>query len=453
MLDTIKVGILLTQNQHRKILAVANDQDRWQWVQFNPLLGELRCIRSTGLVKTDSHSHHRELRWDIDAAWSAECRLWIEFSIPKFWYGHNIHLLHYPIAALATLKKLLEQFFRLTGKARLPDPGNWILYRADLCYAWRFPNQTTAQEYLDSLKHLHYPRKHPTIHPTSIVFVGATYSVKFYLKLPEFRVHDLKELRKAKASIEWMTHLEDLANAVLRFEVTLRRQWLKKHDLVTVEDLLATENFMIWDSSLTETDGFIPELSGLLCLNLLAAKCRDSGVELSLTDGQYVFAPSGTVTVEASDLVPEQVNYIHPGGGFTVKAESKIESLLQEFLDKFLGKEVKMLEANQVEAKLLEVYKPVKAARLVSLWLYVQRFGTERAKQTFGENSYYRSKREFKQAGISLIEANQVVTKVDSEFLRNFSLAVPSPHVVNLHDDFRDKANVLNFVPKVSGQY
>lgn len=453
MLDTLKVGIPLTKTQHRHIQQVADDQNRWQWVQFNPLLGELRFVRSSGLVKTDSQSYHRELRWDVDRTWSEECKLWLELSVPKFWYGHNIHLLYDFLAALQVLKGLLDQLFGLKGKAKLPDPAQWLLYRADLCYAWRFPTQVGAQQYLDSLKHLHYPRKTPTIHPTSIVFLGATYSFKFYLKLPEFRVHDLKELRKAKASLEWISHLEALADGVLRCEVTLRRKWLVKNELTTVSDLLQPLKRMHWDESLAQSEGFVPEVAAVICLKHWEREHGvdlwhnlETGIETPLTNGMYFAAP-------ASQWTLGNETYLHAGGGFTFRVESRLAVLLQNFIDKFLGKEVRMQEANQVEAKLLEVYKPVKAARLVSLWLYVQRFGTERAKQTFGARTYYYAKSDFKKAGISLVEADKLVTTVDSEFLRNFAPTVPSEHVTNRVDDFRDKSNILNFVPKVSGMY
>jgi hypothetical protein len=453
MLDTLKVGISLTKTQHRHIRQVADDQDRWQWVQLNPVLGELRFVRSSGLVKTDHHSYHRELRWDVDREWSTESKLWLEFSAPKFWYGHNIHLLYDFLSALRMLNSKLNDLFRLKGRAKLPDPVYWQLYRVDLCYAWRFPTQTSAQEYLDSLKHLHYPRKTPIVYPTSIVFVGTTYSLKFYLKLPEFRVHDLKELRKAKASLEWINHLEALAEGVLRCEITLRRKWLSREGLGVVADLLSSLKQMHWDSSLSQDESFIPEVAAVICLHHWQREHSvdlwqniETGRETPLADGMYFAAPPSQWSLE--DKI-----YCHSGGGFTFRVVDRLTALLQNFIDKFLGKEVKMLEANQVETKLLETYKPVKAARLVSLWLYVQRFGTERAKQTFGENSYYRSKRELKQAGISLVGSDKVITTVDSEFIRNFTPTVPSPHVVNAVDDFRDKSNILNFVPKTSGMY
>lgn len=453
MIDTIKVGIPLTRTQHLRILAIAQNEDRWQWVQVNPTLGELRFVKMSGLVRTDQHSYHRELKWDIEPIYSQDSKLILEFSIPKYWYGHNIHLLYNFVNALSALKTALEQLFQLKGRTKLTDPRSWHLYRVDLCYAWRLPNQIAAQGYLDSLKHIHYPRKRPVIYPTSIVFQGTTYTLKFYLKYPEFRTHDMKELLRAKASIEWIEHLEAMADGVLRCEATLRRKYLKVKGLLTVANLVEPQKRLHWDGAITQVEGFQPELAAF-ALTTVWAKLNGvdfqyniaNGIETPLIDGQYISAPAFEFDVNGS-------TYCHPGGGFTYKEDNKLIVLIQGFIEKFLGSEAKMQEAHDVERKLLEIYKPVKAARLVSVWLYVQRFGSDKAKEVFGENSYYRSKRELKEAGISFIEKQKLVTTIDKNFFDSFSLSVPSPHVSNREDDFRDSGNILNFVPKTSGNF
>lgn len=453
VLDTIKVGIPLTRTQHLRIFEVAQASDRWLWIQMNPVLGELRFVKMSGLVKTDQHSYHRELKWDVDPIYSKDAKLILEFSIPKYWYGHNIRLLYDFVKALSHIKVALEQLFKLQGRSRLPDPLTWHLYRVDVCYAWLLPNQMAAQEYLDSLKHLHYPRKRPVIYPTSVVFQGATYTLKFYLKYPEFRTHDLKELVKAKAAMEWINYLEGLAEGVLRCEATLRRQYLKVKGLLTVDDLITPLRKIHWDDELSKSEGFHADKAAYLILGYWASTNgvdlrynTEHGVKTPVVDGQYFFAPPSWVLI--NDTI-----YEHHGGGFTYREENKLMGLLQQFMGKFLGTESKMQEANQVEAKLLEIYKPVKAATLVGIWLYIQRFGSKKAKETFGENSFYRSKRELKKAGVSLIDADKVITTIDDKFLRDFQLTVPSSHVVNREDDFRDSGNILNFVPKTSGNF
>jgi hypothetical protein len=451
MIDTIKVAIPLTKIQHERIVRVADDQDRWQWVQLNPLLGEMRFQRSSGLMQTDSHSYHRELRWDIDYEWSEASKLYLEFSIPKYWYGHNISLLYGYLDALLDLRAKLSQQFKLKGKNALIDPSFWQLCRLDICYGWYFPTQASAQGYLDSLRPLHYPRKRKESHDTSLYFIGATYTLKFYLKHPEFKKHDLGCLVKAGATLEWINHLESLADGVLRFEVTLRSQYLKKHGLKTIADLLEPKREVLWDEAVSSSPDFDEFDAASICYGYTQ---RDSSVpdELGvfalfprpdIKDGLSFSAPEGTYLRDGRP-------YYHSGGGFTFRVQDKMTLLLQEFMNRLLGTEVKMLKVNQVETKLLELYKPVKAARLVSLWLYVQRFGTAKAKDVFGSNSFYRSRREMKAAGVSMAEAQQVITLVDDEFLKNFSPDIPSAYAVNRVDDFRDQQNILNFRPRES---
>lgn len=407
----------------------------------------------SGLVTTDQHSYHRELKWDVDPTYSKDAKLVLEFSVPKYWYGHNIHLLYRFVRALDNLKAALEQLFGLKGRTKIANPLTWHLYRVDLCYAWRLPSQVAAQEYLDSLKHLHYPRKRPIIYPTSIVFQGATYTLKFYLKYPEFRTHDMKELVKAKAALEWINHLEGLAEGVLRCEATLRRQYLKTKGLLTVADLVEPIKRLYWDEDVAQTEGFQPEVAMVAILGAWAQingvdlqYNLEKGIETPLVDGQYFSVPPFDYTLE-------HLTYEHPGGGFTYKVEDKLMILLQGFIDKFLGKEAKMQEVHEVEAKLLEIYKPIKAARLVSLWLYVQKFGTEKTKEIYGKRTFYYAKADLKKAGISFIDNQKLVTTIDQNFFNSFSLSVPSPHVTNREDDFRDSGNILNFVPKTSGNF
>ena len=211
---------------------------------------------------------------------------------------------------------------------------------------------------------------------------------------------------------------------------------------------------MLWDEAVSSSPDFDEFDAASICYSY-----TQRASSLPDDSGMFAFSPRPDIKDGLRFSAPQNVYpingrlYEHAGGGFSFRVQDKILSLMQQFITRFLGSEVKMLEANQVETMLLATYKPVKAARLVSLWLYVQRFGAARAKEVFGENSYYRSKREMKAAGVSMLEADQLKTEVDDKFLRNFVLAVPSHHAVNQVDDFRGKENVLNFVPKTSGRF
>jgi hypothetical protein len=137
-------------------------------------------------------------------------------------------------------------------------------------------------------------------------------------------------------------------------------------------------------------------------------------------------------------------NYRHTGSGFILRKTDRPTAILQYLLTKFLGVNPGMQHTDEVEALLNDAFKPVKAARLMGMWLYVQRFGTDRAKEAFGHNSYYVARRDMKKAGVSLIEPPKNVVRLEPKFWDKFKVQVPSEFVVNKVDDFRNSGNVLN---------
>jgi hypothetical protein len=466
MLDTIKLGIPLTQKQHEKIQAIAYQSELRQWVLLIPITGELWFRKITGLAEADQDSFHREIRWDIPATYHPrrsklvkgefveidETFLTVELSLPKFLYGHNIHLLYNFTVAIARLKELLEKQFSLKTRAKFVDIGYWQVWRVDCCYAWRTPDQKIAQQVLDSLKHLHYPRKKPIIYPTSIVFVGRTYSIKFYLKLPEFKAHDLKALLKAKASLEWVNHLEQKADGVLRYEATLRRQYLEKQDIRTVADLMRPLVQVELDPHLLSS-GQNPDLiiDAIMAQNSeeFEVNSEEQWLE-SLQDGKRFTMVEGGVTYQSSPEGTQE--YQHQAGGMTVRRRDNPTEILKYFLDKFIG-EHGMQQVDEVEAKLRAAYQDRRAGRLLGTWLCIQKLGVAKAKEIFGKDAYYRDYRDMKKAGVSLIEAENTVVTLKSDFFKNFKLQVPSNHSTNTFDDYGDHDNVLNFVPKPNAHY
>lgn len=470
MLDTIKLGIPLTQKQYEKIQAIAFKSDRDQWTLFNPTTGDLRFRRITGLAETDQNSYHREIRWDIPVTYLPPLEkvensklvkingevvmidrtlLTIELSLPKFSYGHNIHLLYDFTAAIAKLKKLLEKQFNLQTRAKLIDISQWQVWRADCCYAWRMPNQQIAQLVLDSLKHLHYPRKKPAIYPTGIYFGGSTYSVKFYLKLPEFKAHDRKALIKAKMNLEQINCLENKADGVLRYEATLRRQYLQKQGIETLADLARPIIQFELDEELLKAENPKLAVQAVTMFHAEIFHPEDYSEEellKELSDGRQFTVPDGMET-HIFDKPDFPDPYFHKGGGFTVRKRDNPTEILRYFLDKFVG-EHGMQKVDQVEAKLRAVYQDRKAGRLLGTWLCVQRLGVAKAKELFGKDAYYRDYRDMKKAGISLIETSDNLVAVKTNFLDGFKFEVPSEHVTNRFDDFADHDNVLNFIPR-----
>lgn len=450
MIDSIKLAVPVTWAQHIRIKQAAEDLDKGQWVIFFQRTGEMLFRRTNGIARTDSESFHRELRWSIPSDYDNGCCLMIEFSVPKFWYGQNIRLLYDFMPALNRIRELLNQAFGLRTKGVLPNVEQWSVYRLDVCYAWKFPDQDSVKLYMDSLKHLRFPRKTPIIYPDGLQFNGTTYSVKFYLKYPEFRKHDMTAMIDSGASLDYVNYLEGLAIGVIRFEVLLRRQWLKRNGINTVADLLKPDTYLEWDEEIVFPKDFDEDRAILAVLEWEMYEngfnpnhVLDLDRHSEIDDGTYLSAPKGIY-----DIADVDVHY--PGGGFTFRKQNRMQSILQNMLYKFIGKETLMLEPNQVQTKLLALYKPNKASRLTGFWLYVQEFGLERALEYFGKDSYYDARADLKAAGVSLAEKPKSRIPENVEFIEHFRMRIPSAHVVNREDDFREGENVLNLFSKAS---
>lgn len=451
MLDTLKFGIPLTQNQFNRIRNLALADDRWQWIQLQPSSGEMRFLRVRGLLNLDRESFHRDVAWDIpDYYTPADTFLVMETSLPKLWYGHNISLLYDFTAALGLIKKRLDRQF----KTRFPHPSGWRVRRADICYAWRAPTQVIAQKLVDSLKHLHYPRKKPAIYPTSIQFSARTYSLKFYLKATEFKTHDRKALLKSGESLERVDYLESIANGVLRVEATLRYQYLKSRGIKTVADLARPLVEFHWDEEFVRLNPHFFDENGKMLATMQAfamGEVRRSGITIPTSlvgdvDSEWFdFEDGDTFINPMIGLTMNGEVFMSNGGGFAVKHNCNLTSILQYFIQKLVGENRGMDTVDQVQEKLLAKYKTNKAARLLGFWMYIQKFGTEKAKELYGRDSYYDAKSDLKAADVSLVEPPKL-TLVDDEFLQNFKFDVPSPYAVNRVDDFRSSQNLLNLV-------
>jgi hypothetical protein len=456
MIDTIRLQIPLSEAQHLCITNSALAEDRDQWVKFNPRSGDLKLVRVNSRFPTDQNSYHREIRWDANHDWQpGKTFLTVELSLPKFWYGDNIRLLHEPAKALNLLSRYLNQAFNLKTRRQLPPIDVWEVSRLDVCYTWFLANQQSAQAFLDSLKQQKFPYKEATKRPTSITFTGgdhATYSAKFYLKLPEWLKHDAKALKKARMPEGEIRFREKLAEAILRFEVTLRPQWLKRNGIRTIADIIHPSYEFTFDAELVEklTPFFNPKIT-ISCV--MSRYVQGKGIDVyknimegrttPFKDGQYFSAPEGTYACDG-------LIYNHPGGGFTVSVSlNKPEEILKQMLYKVVGQQGTMNLPDRVKQKVLEHYKPIKAANLTAFWLYVQKFGADSAKEVYGSRTFYYRKSELKKAGVSLLEGKENTIILGKDFFTDFALTIPSEHVGNKEDDERDSLNIINLISRL----
>jgi hypothetical protein len=187
-----------------------------EFAYFDKLTKEIKHRRVGKLIFPPFQTDFTFMIYDNDSDF-----VYFEGSLPKLWYGENIHLLY-----VNQFKAVLE-FLRygiLKAFGEFAPFELWEIQRLDLPYAWKFENEEKATEIMKYLiENIEYPRKNK--HPYGVESVdfgnkGST-KIKFYRKLPEFKKGDYKSLNLL---LEVDTDsLIELAEGVVRFEVGLRK--------------------------------------------------------------------------------------------------------------------------------------------------------------------------------------------------------------------------------------
>jgi II/X family phage/plasmid replication protein len=146
--------------------------------------------------------------------------LFLEFSIPKYEKGNNVEMIH-SHDLLNIMTKMYEDFSKYLEYYELPPFSEWVIYRLDVCYNWLFNNKDEARYAMNFIQRIDYPRKKKYIYDTSVMYKGTAYTIKFYLKGPEFKKNDFKKIEEDRA---WELLL--WADKIMRFEVNLKRTYL-----------------------------------------------------------------------------------------------------------------------------------------------------------------------------------------------------------------------------------
>lgn len=146
--------------------------------------------------------------------------LFMEGSMPKLYYGHNISML-YP-SQLPELLQMLENALRRQFEI-FPTYDTWRIQRLDMCYAYKLASTEDVESMLELLSTLRYPRKSFHYYPKETVSFGArSYSLKFYSKEKEFIKKDGKEMIR-DGYVKEASELSRMSNGILRYEITNRK--------------------------------------------------------------------------------------------------------------------------------------------------------------------------------------------------------------------------------------
>lgn len=146
----------------------------------------------------------------------------VELSIPKYEKGNNVEMI-YPHDLISIMEKLYKDLC-IYMEYELPHYSQWQIYRLDVCYNWSFKDEDEASYVMELIKRIDYPKKKKLTYPTSVMYMGSAYTIKFYLKGSEFKKHDSKKVKP-----ELMEHLQSCANRIVRFEASLKRVYLQTY--------------------------------------------------------------------------------------------------------------------------------------------------------------------------------------------------------------------------------
>jgi len=134
MIDTVKFKVVLSDDE---FLAVQKKgQER---ITNNKTLGTEIKRQYKDNIHIGSYDHRLNY-WCEDKDY-----FFFELSLPKFFYGNNILLL-YP----SQLEQALDGVYKclLNHFGVFPHYMKWLLQRVDVCYAWKYKDQATAERVL-----------------------------------------------------------------------------------------------------------------------------------------------------------------------------------------------------------------------------------------------------------------------------------------------------------------
>jgi len=165
-----------------------------------------------------------------------ENTLEMEFSVPKLLYGHNLKDDDVKTESVLYALKLIKQKLD-SDYCKTENLEDWEILRLDVCQNFKVND---IEKTLLRLSSLSYRKKKTHVYPSSVMWVGSTYSIKFYDKQTEFKKHDFSRIVQNTDVHNAFKLLASTEN-ILRFEVTLRKRALAglfRSERVTVNNLI-----------------------------------------------------------------------------------------------------------------------------------------------------------------------------------------------------------------------
>jgi II/X family phage/plasmid replication protein len=215
MIDTLKLLVPIKDPELLSKIADTFERSRKEDLRTREVKWEYHSAN----IKLGSYSRSVNLKISVNPS-----GIFAELSFPKYAKGNNVEML-YPHEIPAIADKLYQELCTFCGQV-LPPVDTWPVYRLDICYNWFFESAEQAQQAIDFIKRIEFPRKKMHVWDTSVMHMGPAYTVNFYMKGPEFKTHDFKVIKEKDSKRAYF--LQEKANHVLRFEVGLKHRYLPK---------------------------------------------------------------------------------------------------------------------------------------------------------------------------------------------------------------------------------
>jgi len=211
-----------------KYAASSRDRDDVKTYQYYADTDKVRYLRVRNSIYVPSS--HYSIAFSED--WERDF-LEINLSVPKYYFGTNVFQFvdnkeELPYHVWTKFERFLVEFFKSLFPA-LPDFTDVEVNRMDMCFNQIFLSKDDALKYLSNQKQVNVVNARSDTNrfnnygSTTIQYITANYTFKIYHKGTEFRRNDLRELVKQNPKNYDLKELNDIAERMLRYEITFRK--------------------------------------------------------------------------------------------------------------------------------------------------------------------------------------------------------------------------------------
>lgn len=355
MIDTVKIYTQITKELYQKIEICQIHK-----MSFDKSTGEIFYdITSDSLAGSFSTNLSVKVGTASKYGFINSFCIEIEGSLHKFIKGQNAYDGYYNLIEVA-MKMIseVENYYCV----KLPVISHWFLQRVDISKCFDLGSQELVKKYINSLKHLSYPRRNVLNYKGTDVYIsGTSTTLKMYNKLKEFITHDKS---KCKNFFNVDEHIGKI-QGFIRFECEIKKKKLDN----------------------------------------ISKSYRNSKNNRKYLNNKSI----RLYRISYEELEKVWLDEFMKVLKFPQNAEKR------EILSR----------REDVKNRLIELYSPSKSGKLYNFYLSLKVEGYDTCKSMFSKSAFYRNLSELKDAGISWTSTEFDVVEREKEnvyFINPFSL-------------------------------